>query len=49
MQESDSGVKHNAALAASLDASVNLVKVDEVGTNVVDIVSRGRFEVFLAK
>jgi hypothetical protein len=49
LQESDSGVEHNAALATILDTGVNLVKVDEVGTNVVNIVDRGRFEIFLAK
>jgi hypothetical protein len=49
LQESDSGVKHNATLAAILDASVNLVEVNEVGLNVVNIVGRGRIEVFVAK
>jgi hypothetical protein len=49
LQESDSRVKYNAAFTTILDASVNLVEIDEVGAYVVNIVDRGRIEVFAAK
>jgi hypothetical protein len=49
LQESDSRVKYNTAFTTILDASVNLVEVDEVGANVVDIVDRGRIEILAAK
>jgi hypothetical protein len=49
LQESDSRVKYNTAFTTILDASVNLIEVDEVGANVVNIVDRGRFEIFFAK
>lgn len=49
MQECDGGVKHNTTLATIFDSGVNLIKVDEIGANVMDIVVRGLVKVFLAQ
>lgn len=49
MQERDGGVKDTTTLAAIFDTGVDLVKVDEVGADVVNVVGRGLVEVFLAQ
>ena len=38
LQDRDGGVKDNTTLATILDSGMDLVKVDEVGTDVMDIV-----------
>jgi hypothetical protein len=38
LQKRDGGVKDNTTLAAIFDSGVDLVKVDEVGADVMDIV-----------
>jgi hypothetical protein len=49
LQKRDGGVKDYTTLAAIFDTGVDLVKVGEVGADVVDVVGWGLVEVFLAQ
>jgi hypothetical protein len=49
LQKRDGGVKDYTTLAAIFDSGVDLIKVDEVGADIVNVVGRGLVEIFLAQ